>query len=310
MTATSDFESWKQMNKGVLYGAFAYMMWGFFPIYFKSIHGVPALQVTAHRVSWSFILLAVILLIRREWGEFRQDASSRRTVLIYLVAAVMLAVNWLLYVWGVSAGFVIETSLGYFINPLVNVLLGTLFLHEKLRPAQWIPVGLAAVGVIYLTVTYGSLPWIALGLALSFGFYGLFKKIAPLNSLHGLSMETAILFLPAAGYLIFAEVQGSGAFGHVSGVTSLLLALTGVVTTIPLLLFASGARRIPLTTLGLLQYIAPTLQFLSGVLLYHEAFTPARMVGFGLIWLALIIYTVESFLSYRRTVTAAQPANP
>jgi len=225
--------------------------------------------------------------------------------LLYFAVAVLLTVNWGVYVWAIANGHVVEASLGYFINPLVNVLLGTLFLREKLRPAQWIPVGLAAAGVLYLTVTYGRLPWIALGLAFSFGFYGLLKKVAPLGSFQGLTLETAILFLPALGYLIFAETQGIGAFGHVAWSTSLLLALTGVITTIPLLLFASGARRIPLTTLGLLQYVAPTLQFLIGVILYHEPFTQNRMIGFSIIWLALIIYSVESFVQYRKASVAA-----
>ncbi len=293
------------MNKGILYGATAYILWGFFPIYFKAIQEVPAFQITLHRVSWSFLLMALVMLLRRDWRALIKNASNRRTLAIYGAAAVLLGVNWLLYVWGVNAGFVVEASLGYFIIPLVNVLLGTLFLREKLRPAQWIPGGLAAAGVLYLTVTYGRLPWIALGLAFSFGLYGLLKKVAPLGSLQGLTLETAILFLPALGYLIFAETQGIGAFGHVAWSTSLLLALTGVITTIPLLLFASGARRIPLTTLGLLQYVAPTLQFLIGVLLYHEPFTQDRMIGFSIIWLALILYSVESFMQYRKTSVAA-----
>ncbi len=292
------------MNKGILYGAAAYILWGFFPIFFKALHEVPAFQITMHRVAWSFLLVALVMLLRRDWRTLLKSIS-RRTLAIYAAAAIFLAGNWLLYVWGVNAGFVVEASLGYFINPLVNVLLGTLFLRERLRPAQWIPVGLAGLGVLYLTVTYGRLPWIALGLAFSFGIYGLLKKIAPLGSLQGLTVETAVLFVPALGFLIFAEAQGFGAFGHVSWSTSLLLALTGVVTTIPLLLFASGARRIPLTTLGLLQYVAPTLQFLIGVLLYHEPFTHDRMIGFSIIWLALILYTAESFWQFRKTSAAA-----
>jgi chloramphenicol-sensitive protein RarD len=219
---------------------------------------------------------------------------------IYSVAAVLLSINWLVYVWGVNAGFIVETSLGYFINPLFSVLLGVVFLHERLRPTQWIPVALAAAGVIYLTVTYGRLPWIALSLAFSFGLYGLVKKMAPLGSLYGLTLETAIVFPIALLYLAFVNFAGTGSFLHDGVRTDLLLIATGVVTSIPLLMFASAARQIPLTMIGVLQYIAPTLQFLIGVFLYHEVFDQTRLIGFSLVWLALIIFWVENYLANRR----------
>jgi chloramphenicol-sensitive protein RarD len=198
------------MKKGILYGIGAYVLWGFFPIYWKLLHAVPALQLLGHRIGWSFLLLMAVILVTRQWVDFR-FALNKRTFLIYFAAAVLIGINWLTYVWAVNAGFIIETSLGYFINPLLSVLMGVIILHEKLRPAQWIPIGLAAAGVIYLTVVYGQPPWIALTLAFSFGFYGLVKKIAPLNSLFGLTLETGILFLPALIYLIVAEFNGTGA---------------------------------------------------------------------------------------------------
>ncbi len=225
---------------------------------------------------------------------------------MYALAATLLSINWLTYIWGVNAGYVVETSLGYFINPLVSVLLGVVFLGEKLRPLQWIPVSLAAAGVIYLTLGYGSLPWIALVLAFTFGLYGLIKKTAPLGSLFGLTLETGLILLPALGYILVLQATGHGALGSITPGVTVLLLLTGVVTVIPLLLFASGVRLIPLTVLGLLQFVAPTLQFLSGVLLFGEPFTHTRLIGFSIIWLALIIFSAENLLNRRRTL-APQP---
>jgi chloramphenicol-sensitive protein RarD len=202
-------------------------------------------------------------------------------------------------VWGVNAGFILETSLGYFINPLLSVLLGVIFLRERLRLVQWIPVALAAAGVLYLTIAYGRLPWIALTLAFTFGFYGFVKKLAPLGSLYGLTLETGIVFPIALIYLAVVEFTNSGAFLHDSALIDILLIGAGLVTTIPLLMFASAAKQIPLTVMGILQYIAPTLQFLIGVLIYHEPFDQSRLVGFGLVWLALIIFSAESYLANR-----------
>jgi len=290
------------MNKGILNGLGAYVLWGFFPIYWKWLHQVPALQVIGHRIGWSFILLIILILITRQWQAFRTAALTSKTIAIYFVAAILLSVNWLVYVWGVNAGFIVETSLGYFINPLLSMLLGMIFFRERLRPVQWIPVGLAAAGVIYLTVAYGRLPWIALSLAFSFGFYGLVKKLAPLGSLYGLTLETALVFPIALAYLAFVNFTGTGSFLHEGPLTDLLLIGTGIVTSIPLLMFASAARQIPLTMIGILQFIAPTLQFLIGVFLYHELFDRSRLIGFGLVWLALIIFWVENYLANRLPV--------
>ena len=292
------------MNKGILYGLGAYTLWGFFPIYWKLLQGVPALQVIGHRIVWSFLLLIAVVLLNRQWKEFRSAAWNARTLRIYSAAAALLTVNWLVYVWGVNSGFIIETSLGYFINPLVSVLLGVLFLRERLRPNQWIPIGIAALGVAYLSIAYGRPSWIALSLALSFGFYGLVKKLAPLGSLHGLTLETAIVFPIALLFLVFVGLNGSGAFRHEGTLTDLLLVGAGAVTTIPLLMFASAAKLIPLTIIGLLQYIAPTLQFLIGVFIYKEPFNRSLLIGFSIVWTALIIFWIENYVAHRT------PADP
>lgn len=289
------------MKKGILYGIGAYVFWGFFPIYWKFLHHISAFQLISHRIIWSFVLLMVIILLTGQWADFRATARSKN-LWIYLIAALLIAVNWTLYVWAVNEKHIVETSLGYFINPLISVLLGVIFLRERLRFAQWIPVILAALGVTYLTFVYGRLPYIALSLAFSFGLYGLVKKLSPLGSLYGLTVETGILFLPAVGYLLFVEANGNGAFLHTGLVSDLLMIGAGLVTTVPLLLFASAARSIPLWVVGLLQYIAPTLQFLIGVFIYKEEFSPNQLIGFSVVWVALVIFLVENFLSSRAPV--------
>lgn len=289
------------MNKGILSGIAAYAMWGFFPIYWKLLHDVPALQLLGHRIGWSFGLLLLYILVTKQWDDFRTLASHRKTLGIYAIAGVLLSLNWLIYVWGVNAGFIIETSLGYFINPLLSVLFGVIFLRERLRPTQWIPVVVAAIGVIYLTVTYGRLPWIALSLAVSFGLYGLVKKLSPLGSVYGLTLETGIVFPIAIVYLAAVQVNGTGAFMHDGLTVDLLLIGAGVVTTIPLLMFASAAKQIPLNMIGILQYFAPTIQFLIGLFIYKEPFDTTRLIGFGIVWFALIIFWVEN-LTHRTPV--------
>ena len=294
------------MNKGIWYGIGAYAMWGFFPIYWKLLHHVPAVELLGHRIAWSFIFLIVIILISKQWNEFR-SLINKNTLRIYLIASLLIGVNWLLYVWAVNAGHIVETSLGYFINPLLSVFLGLIILREKLRTTQWIPIVIAFIGVIYLTFTYGRLPWIALGLAFSFGFYGLVKKLAPLSSVFGLTLETGILFLPALVYLGVRQSDGSGAFLQTGLTADLLLIGAGIVTTIPLLMFASAAKQIPLTMIGILQYLAPTIQFLIGVFVYKESFDTPRLIGFSIVWLALIISWVENFMSNRPQAPAPLP---
>lgn len=290
------------MNKGIWYGIAAYAMWGFFPIYWKLLHEVPALQLLGHRIVWSFVLLLGFILFTRQWGDFRSVAFKRKTLGIYSVAGILLSFNWLIYVWGVNAGFIVETSLGYFINPLLSVLFGVLFLRERLRPLQWLPVVIAAIGVGYLTFTYGQLPWIALSLAVTFGLYGLVKKLSPLGSVYGLTLETGIVFPIALIYLTVMQANGSGEFMHDGLKVDLLLIGAGVVTTIPLLMFASAAKQIPLNMIGVLQYFAPTIQFLIGVFVYKEPFDTTRLIGFGIVWVALIIFWVENFTAHRAPV--------
>lgn len=290
------------MNKGILSGIAAYAMWGFFPIYWKLLHDVPALQLLGHRIGWSFLLLMGFIFVTRQWQDFRTAAFNLKVLGIYTVAGVLLSINWLIYVWGVNAGFIVETSLGYFINPLLSVLFGVFFLRERLRPMQWIPIVIAAIGVTYLTVTYGRLPWIALSLAVSFGLYGLVKKLSPLGSVYGLTLETGIVFPIALIYLIFVQVNGTGEFLHDGLTVDLLLIGGGIVTTIPLLMFASAAKQIPLNMIGVLQYFAPTIQFLIGVFIYKEPFDTTRLIGFGIVWLALIIFWVENIIAHRTPV--------
>lgn len=288
------------MNKGMLYTITTFVLWGLFPLYWKLLQHVPALEILSHRMTWSLVFVLFLLLLRRRWAWLKTAVTNRRTLLLFAASASLLSLNWFVYIWGVNAGFIIETSLGYFINPLVSVLLGVFFLGERLRNGQWLAIALAATGVIYLTVRYGELPWIALTLAGTFALYGLIRKTAPLGSLEGLALETALMFVPALGYLIYLQSVGTAAFGHVDGMTTGLLAITGVATAVPLLFFAAGARRIKLATVGILQYIAPTLQFLIGVFIFHEPFEAARLVGFSIIWLALFIYTLETIWNGRK----------
>lgn len=286
------------MNKGVLYAIGAYSFWGLLPIYWKLLQHVPALETLLHRTAWSLVFVAGLLFYKNEWGWLAEVRQNRRTVGIYLLSAILLALNWLIFIWAVNAGFVVDASLGYFINPLLSVVLGVFFLKETLRPYQWVAVSIALLGVIYLTITVGKLPWIALSLALTFGVYGLVRKTAPLASLPALGLETAVLTPIAIAYFLFLELSGSGHF-FLDWQTAVLLALSGAITAIPLLLFGAGARRINLSTIGILQYIAPTLQFLLGVFLYNEIFTQSRLIGFSMIWLALVIYAVDSLRNGR-----------
>lgn len=296
------------MNKGVLFGIAAYLIWGFLPIYLKAVKTVPDVQILLHRVVWAFVFVLLLVLWQKRWPKIRKSLRNPRVGLTYALTALLLVLNWLVYIYGVNSEQVIETSLGYFINPLLNVALGVIILREHLRPLQWLPVGLAGMGVLYLTLQYGSLPWIALALAFSFGMYGLIKKIAPLGAVDSLFVETGIIFFPALLYLLFSDSQGSGAFVHQGWGISILLVFSGLVTALPLLFFGRAARSIPLSLLGILQYIAPTVQFLLGVFIYREPFTLTRLIGFSTIWIALLIYTLEGFYNRgKRTIPASVP---
>jgi chloramphenicol-sensitive protein RarD len=295
------------MNKGFWYAVGAYFTWGLFPMYWKALQQVPALQLLGHRIVWSFLFLIILVILLRQGKSFRAEIASPRILILYGVAAVFLAINWLTYVWAVNAGYIVETSLGYFINPLLSMLLGVVILHERLRTFQWIPVGLAAAGVLYLTFAYGNFPWIGLTLALSFGIYGFIKKVAPLGSLHGVTLETMLLFIPAMLYLLYAGSAGEGVFLHTGVLPDLLMIGAGVVTAIPLLMFAAATQRISLFLVGVLQYIAPTMYFLIGVLVYGEPLTAERLTGFAIIWIALILFAVEGYLSHRNQVAVIEP---
>jgi chloramphenicol-sensitive protein RarD len=289
-------------RQGILFGIGAYSLWGLFPLYFRAIDAASPVEILAHRVVWSLVFVALLLLIMRRWawiGRLRQAPSK---VALLGLAAGVIAVNWGVYIWAVNSGNVVEASLGYFINPIVTVLLGVVLLRERLRPGQWAAVGLGFVAVVVLTFDYGRLPWIALVLACSFGTYGLIKKTVGLPGVESLAVETAVLFIPFLIYLFV--LGGRGDLALTSGDTGLTLGLiaAGPITAIPLILFGAGAIRVPLSTMGLLQYITPVIQFLLGITVFGEAMPASRWIGFGLVWLALVVLTVEGYQSRRRRI--------
>lgn len=292
------------MQSGIFYAAAAYVCWGLFPLYFKLLREVDSSEIVAHRIAWGMLFLLVLLQFRRQWSWVKPVLSQPRLLGGFAASAALLSLNWLIYVWSVNHDRVLDASLGYFMNPLVNVLLGYLFLHERMRALQKLAIGVAGLGVAWLTWQSGHPPWIGLALALSFGCYGLLRKTASLGALEGLTLETVLLSPLALAYLGYTAYQGSNGFVQGGTGTELMLILLGPVTAIPLLLFAAGARRIPMSTLGLLQYISPSLQMLLGLLVYHEAFNPQRLLGFGLIWSALLIYSAESLWQARRVQAA------
>ena len=296
------------MNRGVLSAFSAYLIWGFFPIFWKQIAHVDALESLSHRIVWTVVFLVLLISVQRGWNWLRPVISDRPTLLRLILASILLMYNWGMYIWAVINGFIVEASLGYFINPLVNVVLGYLIFKERLHRQQLIAVGLAVIGVGYLTWTYGRLPWIALSLAGSFAFYGVLKKQSKLDSIQGLSIESGLMFPIALFGVLFFQWQGSAEFGS-DTTTTILILLLGVCTASPLLLFAYGAQRIQFATLGLLQYIAPTLQFLIGVFLYNEPFNAAQLWGFVLIWAGLIVYSADSIIRMRQASTAQVAIN-
>jgi chloramphenicol-sensitive protein RarD len=275
------------------------------PLYWKQMQAVSAFELIAHRITWSLLFLVVLLAWRREFSSLRPGFASPAAIGVNLLASLLLAANWTVYVWGVNTGHVIETSLGYFLVPLLNVAFGALFLHEKLRPPQWAAIGLAAAGVGLLLWRVGHIPWIALSLAFTWTSYGLLKKKSGLGALAGLTVETLLLFPVAAGLLLWWHSRGGGALGHVDLRTQLFVLSAGVVTAIPLVMFSYGAQRIRLTTLGLLQYIGPSIQFVLGLFVYHEPFDAARLQAFALIWTGLALYTADTFWAQRRQLLRA-----
>jgi chloramphenicol-sensitive protein RarD len=294
------------MSKGVLYGIAAYGLWGLFPIYWKALQSVRPEEILCHRTIWSlFFLLALLVYRKRVRGLLAK--LSPAIVLIFMLTGSILFLNWYIFIWAVNGGHILDASLGYFINPLVSVLLGIGFLRERPRRWQWVSIAMVGIAVVVLTVGYGVFPWIALVLAVSFGFYGYLRKIAVLSSLEGLSLEVALLFIPALAFLLHLGRNGHAAFGNTTAFVTLLLVMAGVVTPMPLLFFASAARRITLTNLGFLQYISPTCQLILGVALYGERLPQFRAIGFVLVWASLAIYTVD-VLAARRRVAVCEPA--
>jgi chloramphenicol-sensitive protein RarD len=287
--------------KGAAYAALAFLIWGLSPVYWKAMSQVPALQIATHRVVWSCALILLMTIAQKRWHEFTQAVKRRRTLLTLSVTTVLLSANWLLYIWAVNNGHLLQASLGYYINPLVNVVLGMVVLQERLSRPQALAVLLALAGVVLRTMTLGAFPWIALTLAFSFGFYGLIRKVAPVGPLVGLALETLLMTGPGVVFLIALEARGSGVFLHESRVLDLLLMGTSVVTAVPLLLFNLGARRIKLATLGLMQYIAPSGMFLSAILLFDEPFTLSQLWTFLLIWTALAVYSFDSLRAFRQS---------
>lgn len=295
------------MRRGTVLGFAAYLAWGLFPLYFPLLQPAGAIEILAHRVLWSLALVGLVLLVRNR--SLRTLPRGGRPLRLLVAAAVLIAINWGVYIWGVNSHHVVETSLGYFVNPLVSVAFGVVALGERLRPGQWAGVGLAAVGVVVLTVDSGRVPWIALVLATSFGTYGLVKKVVGVPAVEGLVVETAVLTPVALGYVVIGGLFGATTFTTHGADHALLLVTAGVITAIPLLAFAGAAARVPLSRLGLMQYLTPTMQFLIGVLVRHEPLPPGRLAGFVIVWIALALFTVDTAANRRRqlavTATAA-----
>jgi chloramphenicol-sensitive protein RarD len=290
----------QESRRGFLLGVAAYSLWGMFPLYWPLLEPAGAVEILAHRMLWSAITMAVVVVLLRRTAHVRAVVRDRRTFAILTFAAVVISFNWAAYIWGVNNGRVVETSLGYFINPLVTVLMGVFILGERLRRLQWLAVGIAGLAVVVLTLDYGRLPYVALVLAFSFGSYGLAKKQAGVDAITSLTVETAVIAPIAGVYIAWLVASGASSFGSEGLGHALLFTTTGVVTAIPLLCFGAAAIRVPLVVLGLLQYLAPVIQFALGVLLFREDMPPGRWVGFGLVWVALAIFTVEAINHRRR----------
>lgn len=296
-------------DRGLVYGVLAYLMWGVFPLYFPLLEPAGAVEIVACRILFSLLVVAALLQLTHGWGQVRQLLRNRPVRDRLMIAAVVISINWGTYIWGVNSRHVVETSLGYFINPLFTILLGVVLLGERLRRVQWIAVGIAASAIVVLTLDYGRLPWIALVLAFSFGVYGYQKKRASAGAVETLALETGFLAVPAAITLGVLAGQGSLVFGHHGAGNALLLAGTGLITAVPLLCFGAAARRLPLSTIGLVQYLAPVLQFGVGVLIRHEPLPPARLAGFALVWLALIVLTVDALHEQHRGAVLPRAAD-
>jgi len=293
------------LQSGIVYAGLAFTWWGLFPLYFRLVPGIASGQVLAHRIVWCLIFLGAVLTLRRQWGWLGAVLRQPKVLAAFVASALLIAVNWLTYIWSVSNDHVIDASLGYFITPLFNVLLGYTLLHERPRRVQWAALAIAVLGVAWLTLQTDRLPWIALVLAISFGCYGLLRKVAVLGPLEGLMLETIVLGPLAVAALAFWARDGTATFPSAELATNVWLIALGPITAVPLLLFAAGARRLSMTTLGLLQYIGPTIQLAIGVWVFDEPFTAARLGGFTAIWIALVLYTFDGWRASQRPMVAA-----
>lgn len=280
-------------TKGIWYSITAYALWGILPFYWKLLSGIRSEEILSHRIIWSFLLVIAILLLTGRGNSLVKVLSNRKTLLVMFVAALLISVNWYTFIWAVNHAQVVQASLGYYINPLISVTLGMTVLRERMNVSQWFAVILAAIGIGVITVEYGTIPWIALILAFSFAFYGLVKKMAPVEAMIGLAYETAILAPVAFLYVLFLGWKGAGSFGHVSFATTFYLIMAGVATTLPLFWFAKGAQRIPLSMLAFIQFLSPTISLLIGIFAFHETFTKVHLISFSLIWSAILLYTLS-----------------
>jgi chloramphenicol-sensitive protein RarD len=293
------------MNRGIIFALSAYVFWGVHPVYWKLLQRVPSGEIVAHRIVWSFIFFIVIVALRKEGEGLIKKIRTNRNKALFFIPAFLIGSNWVVYIWAVNAGYIIEASLGYFISPLISVLLGVVFLKERLRILHWLAVLVAGVGVIVMTFFYGHFPWISLYLAGTWATYGLFRKKSPLNPVEGLTLETAVLSIPAVTYLLYLVMAGTGSF-VIDPSASLLLIGGGIISGLPLIIFIAGARLIPLSLIGILQYIYPTLIFIIGYFVYHEPLTEGKILGFVFIWIAIVLYyTVDRLFYKRRRVDTA-----
>ena len=300
----------QESSKGLIAAISAFSLWGILPIYLKALTPASPVEILCHRIVWSVVATLSLLFVWKKVRTLFTLFQEKKVIAQVFITSILISANWVVYIWAVNSGYIVEASLGYYINPLVNVLLGLIFLQERLRRGQWLAISFAFSGVCYLTFFYGQFPWIALVLAFSFAFYGLFRKISPLPPIEGLCLETTLLSIPALSVLGYLAMEGQSDFMVQTSLGRLLLAGTGIITSLPLILFAFAAHRLPLSTLGIVQYLAPTLQLLIGIFIYNEPFPGKQMIGFGLVWCGLMIYATEGVMLYmkqQRACTAAIP---
>lgn len=281
----------KDDKMGMIYASLAFISWGILPIYWHYMEQVPALQILAHRFVWSFVFVAILVTWRKQWHLIKEVLSSKKTILFVLAGSIFMSANWFIYIWSVTNDRVIEASLGYYINPLISIAFGMLFLKERLNRWQTISLCLAMISVIILTINYGQIPWVSISLALTFALYGLFKKLVEADAIISLALETIFITPFAIVYLLFVESNGTGSLAHVSTLIIFLLIISGILTAIPLLWFGIGQKRVSMFTMGFLQYIAPTINLILGVFFFHESFTSIEFISFSFIWLALVVFT-------------------